>query len=145
MPNIPSVQVGNTVYDIKDVTAREHLVEVSQTRPTSVDNKLWIQGEHETYNVPTVEELNGKIVFLSGEASINVPANSANTYLIDISSPSGGYVLKMATYGLSGDRSAEYGTVFANNLGNLKSVTVRNAYGSQLNWKVLWTALFMQL
>ena len=56
--SIPEVKIGNEIYQIKDRTAREHLVEVSPTQPTSEDNKLWIKDQEEEYEVPTTEEFN---------------------------------------------------------------------------------------
>lgn len=58
--NIPAVTIGNETYEIKDTTAREHLVEVKpgHTPPTSPDNKLWIKDETHVYEVPTMEDLN---------------------------------------------------------------------------------------
>lgn len=58
--NIPAVTIGNETYEIKDLTAREHLVEVKpgNTPPTSPDNKLWIKDEQRTFEVPTMEEFN---------------------------------------------------------------------------------------
>lgn len=56
--SIPEVKIGNEVYQVKDRTAREHLVEVSQTQPTSEDNKLWIKNQEAEYEVPTIDEFN---------------------------------------------------------------------------------------
>lgn len=56
--SIPEVKIGNEVYQIKDRTAREHLVEVSETQPESEDNKLWIKNQEEEYEVPTIGEFN---------------------------------------------------------------------------------------
>lgn len=59
---IPAVTIGNETYEIKDLTAREHLVEVKpgSTPPTSPDNKLWIKNEVHAYEVPTMEEFNAQ-------------------------------------------------------------------------------------
>lgn len=56
MPNIPSIKIGNTTYNVKDTTAREHLVEVSTTQPSSPDNRLWIKDAGNEYEIPTYEE-----------------------------------------------------------------------------------------
>ena len=88
MKNIPQVKIGNEVYDIKDTTAREHLVEVSGTKPTSVDNRLWIKDEQNTYTVPTYDE------FESVASRIPSAPTSAGTYVLK-ASVSGG----RATYG----------------------------------------------
>lgn len=56
MPNIPSIKIGNTTYKVKDEVAREHLVEVSDTQPSSTDNRLWIKDAGNEYLVPTYEE-----------------------------------------------------------------------------------------
>ena len=54
--SIPEVKIGNEVYQIKDRTAREHLVEVSETQPESEDNKLWIKNQEAEYEIPTMDE-----------------------------------------------------------------------------------------
>ena len=56
MPNIPSIKIGNTVYNVKDAVAREHLVEVSNSQPSSPDNKLWIKDDQNEYVIPTYDE-----------------------------------------------------------------------------------------
>lgn len=56
MPNIPSIKIGNTTYKVKDEVAREHLVEVSNTQPSSPDNRLWIKNAENEYQIPTYEE-----------------------------------------------------------------------------------------
>lgn len=61
---IPEITVGNQTYKLMDETAREHLVEVKSTTPTSEDNRLWIkemsaaEEEANTYEVPTIDEFN---------------------------------------------------------------------------------------
>lgn len=68
--SIPVVTIGNETYEIKDLTAREHLVEVKpgNTPPASPDNKLWIKNEVHTYEVPTMEEFNAQKKRLLPEA-----------------------------------------------------------------------------
>lgn len=56
--SIPELEVGNEIYQIKDRTAREHLIEIDQTQPTSEDNKLWIKNQEEEYEIPTMDEFN---------------------------------------------------------------------------------------
>lgn len=58
--SIPQVKIGNEIYDIKDKTAREHLIEMKpgNVPPTSPDNKLWIKGQDAEYLVPTYDEHN---------------------------------------------------------------------------------------
>lgn len=56
VPSIPVMKVGNTVYEIKDLTAREHLIEVRDDQPTSEDNKLWVRETETEHSVPTWEE-----------------------------------------------------------------------------------------
>lgn len=68
MPNIPSIKIGNTNYDIKDTTAREHLIEVSTTPPSSTENRLWIKNAENEYQVPTYEEFSNLKSALSLEA-----------------------------------------------------------------------------
>lgn len=43
MPNIPSIKIGDTTYDVKDQVARDHLVEVGTTTPTHPDNRLYVK------------------------------------------------------------------------------------------------------
>lgn len=42
--SIPAIKVGNEIYELKDLTAREHLFEVRPANdpPTSEDNKIWV-------------------------------------------------------------------------------------------------------
>ena len=54
--SIPSVKIGNTTYEIKDLTARQHLIEVNNSQPTSPDNQLWIREQEDEFRVPTYEE-----------------------------------------------------------------------------------------
>ena len=54
--SIPSLKIGNEVFEIKDLTARQHLIEVNNSQPTSPDNQLWIKEQEEEYRVPTYEE-----------------------------------------------------------------------------------------
>lgn len=54
--SIPSLKIGNEVFEIKDLTARRHLIEVNNSQPTSPDNQLWIKEQEEEYRVPTYEE-----------------------------------------------------------------------------------------
>lgn len=54
--NIPYMRVGNEIFEIKDLTAREHLVEVRDSQPTSPDNKVWIKETEEEVQVPTYKE-----------------------------------------------------------------------------------------
>lgn len=56
VPSIPVMKVGNTVYEIKDLTAREHLIEVRDDQPTSEDNKLWVHETEAEHSVPTWTE-----------------------------------------------------------------------------------------
>ena len=143
MPNIPTVKVGNTVYDIKDVTAREHLVEVSQTRPISVDNKLWIQEEQHTYEIPTMDDLNQKIKIVSGTDSVTIGANTGE--VVNLSIPNqGGYFLRMVSLGLSGLNVETEGSVFLTDLSDLKKAAVQNKDSRAHNWDVLWIALFIK-
>lgn len=82
--SIPEVKIGNEVYQIKDRTAREHLVEVSTTQPTSEDNKLWIKNQEAEYEVPTIDELNDLKSAIDGirEHTKNLfdPSNVLNAY-----------------------------------------------------------------
>lgn len=54
--SIPEVKIGNEVYELKDRTAREHLVEVSTTQPSDENNRLWIKDQEAEYEVPTIDE-----------------------------------------------------------------------------------------
>ena len=54
--NIPEIQIGNEIYEIRDATAREHMIEARDDQPTSEDNKLWIKSMEHTYLVPEYEE-----------------------------------------------------------------------------------------
>ena len=45
--NIPALKIGNDVYEMKDLTAREHMIEVRDTKPDSDDNKVWIRESKE--------------------------------------------------------------------------------------------------
>lgn len=54
--SIPSLKIGNQVFEIKDLTARRHLIEVRNDQPTSEDNQLWIKEQEEEYQVPTYAE-----------------------------------------------------------------------------------------
>ena len=54
--SIPKVKVGNEIFDVKDLTAREHLVEVNENQPSSPDNKLWIKEMENDYLVPEYAE-----------------------------------------------------------------------------------------
>lgn len=69
MPNILSIKIGDTTYDVKDQVARDHLVEVGTAEPTPQsmhpDNRLYvkdygsIQDENDhTYVIPTMDEFN---------------------------------------------------------------------------------------
>lgn len=67
MPNIPSIKIGNTTYKVKDEVAREHLIEVSNTQPSSTDNRLWIKNAENEYQVPTYEEFSDLKSALNGD------------------------------------------------------------------------------
>lgn len=56
--SIPEVKIGNETYEIKDRTAREHLVEIKDgtTPPESPDNRLWIKPRENSYLVPEYSE-----------------------------------------------------------------------------------------
>lgn len=56
MKSISRIKVGNEVFDVKDITARQHLVEVQNDQPTSEDNKIWIRETAEEVQVPTYQE-----------------------------------------------------------------------------------------
>lgn len=69
MPNIPSIKIGDTTYDVKDQVARDHLVEVGTAEPIPQsmhpDNRLYVKDygsaqdeEAHTYVVPTIDEFN---------------------------------------------------------------------------------------
>lgn len=46
--NIPAIQVGDQLFEIKDLGVREHLIEVQDTQPTEDENRVWIRDTHET-------------------------------------------------------------------------------------------------
>lgn len=51
--NIPAIKIGNDVYEIKDLAAREHMIEVRDTQPDSDDNKIWIKSGEEAKKIAT--------------------------------------------------------------------------------------------
>ena len=56
VPSISIIKVGNTIYDVKDLTARKHLIEIRNDQPTSEDNQIWIKEQEDEYRVPSYEE-----------------------------------------------------------------------------------------
>ena len=54
--SIPQIKVGNDVFDIKDTTCRDHLIEAKNEQPTDENNKLWIKSVEKTFKVPDYEE-----------------------------------------------------------------------------------------
>lgn len=62
MPNIPSIKIGDTTYDVKDQVARDHLVEVGTAEPTPQsmhpDNRLYVKD----YGSPADEEAHTYVV-----------------------------------------------------------------------------------
>lgn len=98
---IPEITVGNQTYKLMDETAREHLVEVKSTTPTSEDNRLWIkemsaaEEEANTYEVPTIDEFNDLKTTLNNES-----VRTRN--LIDVTTLSVGELIN-GNYNPSGD------------------------------------------
>ena len=54
--SIPEVKIGNETFEIKDLTAREHLIEAKNEQPIDENNKLWIKSVEHTFKVPDYEE-----------------------------------------------------------------------------------------
>ena len=54
--NIPAIKVGNEIYELKDLTAREHLFEVRPANdpPTSEDNKIWVHEQADEIVFPVL-------------------------------------------------------------------------------------------
>lgn len=82
MPNIPSIKIGNTTYNVKDTTAREHLVEVSTTQPSSPDNRLWIKDAENEYEIPTYEEFSALQSEVAQKAVLPVYPSTDGTYIL---------------------------------------------------------------
>lgn len=76
MPNIPSIRIGNTTYSVKDTVAREHLIEVSDTQPSSSDNRLWIKNAENEFQIPTYREFSNLVSEVDNKIDnpSNVPA-----------------------------------------------------------------------
>lgn len=45
--NIPAIQVGDQLFEIKDLGVREHLIEIQDDQPTSDENRVWVKEEKE--------------------------------------------------------------------------------------------------
>lgn len=58
--NIPAIKVGNEIYELKDLTAREHLFEVRPANdpPTSEDNKIWVHEQADEIIFPVLIDEN---------------------------------------------------------------------------------------
>lgn len=109
--SIPQVKIGNEIYDIKDKTAREHLIEVKEGNvpPTSPDNKLWIKGQDAEYLVPTYDEHNelksALTLYTGNEEITNLTKNyyintAGDTYsLTPVSNNSWSYMIVNASEG----------------------------------------------
>ena len=56
--SISEAEIENEIYEIKDRTAREHLIEVKggDVPPESEDNRLWIKPMTGKYVVPDYQE-----------------------------------------------------------------------------------------
>lgn len=121
--SIPEVKIGNEVYELKDRTAREHLVEVSTTQPSDENNRLWIKDQEAEYEVPTIDEFNdlksalGKqIDVIAGSYQSELWSDSYFSTFIPVV-PGSTYYIKAGSSG-----SAPYS--------GLKSVTIPPTVGS---------------
>ena len=54
--SITEVKIGNETFEIKDLTAREHLIEAKNEQPIDENNKFWIKSLENTFKVPDYEE-----------------------------------------------------------------------------------------
>ena len=128
--NIPAIKVGNEIYELKDLTAREHLFEVRPANdpPTSEDNKIWVHEQADEIIFPVLIDEN------HDDYALTMP-QVAKTGMFNYKDPTTGkYVgINVLSEKRTADHIAEIDDEAEEMLTVLRSTFVRNAEKAQPN------------